>query len=106
MRLSTALTPRVIGCAEDLPQHIALPRGLWPELEVLLRRHGVALDVDDKREHGTSVSYGFQGALTDVQKKATRAPSWRMRSVHSSRRRASARPWSGRTWSRSVAAAR
>ena len=28
MRLSTALTPRVISCAEDLPQHVALPRGL------------------------------------------------------------------------------
>jgi superfamily II DNA or RNA helicase len=73
MRLSTALTPRVIGCAGELPQHVALPRGLRPELEVLLRRHGVALNVDDKREHGASVSYGFQGALTDVQKKAARA---------------------------------
>jgi superfamily II DNA or RNA helicase len=73
MRLSTALTPRVIGCAEDLPQHIALPRGLRPELEGLLRRHGVALEVEDTREHGTSVSYRFHGALTDVQKKAARA---------------------------------
>jgi hypothetical protein len=27
MRLSTALTPRVIACAEDLPQHVAVPRG-------------------------------------------------------------------------------
>ena len=37
MRLSTALTPRVIACAEDLPQHVALPRGCRPELEELLR---------------------------------------------------------------------
>lgn len=73
MRLSTALTPRVIGCAEDLAQHIALPRGLQPELEGLLGRHGVALEVEDKRESGTRVSYGFQGTLTDVQKKAARA---------------------------------
>lgn len=32
MRLSTATTPRVIACAEDLPQHIALPgaaRSAW-----------------------------------------------------------------------------
>ena len=46
MRLSTALTPRVIGCAEDLPQHIALPRGLRPELEGLLRRHGITTVVN------------------------------------------------------------
>jgi superfamily II DNA or RNA helicase len=73
MRLSTALTPRMIGCAEDLPQHIALPRGLRPELEELLRRHGVALAVEDKREGGTATVHRFQGTLTDVQKKAARA---------------------------------
>ena len=49
MRLSTALTPRVIACAEDLPQHVALPRGCQAELEELLREHGVALDVEDQR---------------------------------------------------------
>src|SRR5437899_12820734 len=27
MRLSTALTPRLVACAEDHPQHVALPRG-------------------------------------------------------------------------------
>ena len=41
MRLSTAMTPRVIACAEDLPQHVALPRGCRTELEALLREHGV-----------------------------------------------------------------
>jgi superfamily II DNA or RNA helicase len=73
MRLSTALTPRVIGCAEDLPQHIALPRGLRPELEALLNRHEVALEVEDKREGGRAIGFRFQGTLTDVQKKAARA---------------------------------
>ncbi len=43
MRLSTATTPRVIACAEDLPQHVALPRGCRADLEGLLRQHGVAL---------------------------------------------------------------
>jgi hypothetical protein len=28
MRLSTALTPRIVACAEELPRHMALPRGL------------------------------------------------------------------------------
>jgi superfamily II DNA or RNA helicase len=73
MRLSTALTPRVIGCAEELPQHVALPRGLRPELEGLLSRHGVALEVEDKRQGGTATVHRFQGTLTDVQKKAARA---------------------------------
>lgn len=73
MRLSTALTPRVIGCAEDLRQHVALPRGLRPELEALLERHGVALEVEDKRESGKATGFRFQGSLTDVQKKAVRA---------------------------------
>ncbi len=35
MRLSTALTPRVIAIAEDLPQHIGFPRGCQPELDAL-----------------------------------------------------------------------
>jgi hypothetical protein len=33
MRLSTAITPRVIACAEEFPQHIALPRGCLSDLE-------------------------------------------------------------------------
>jgi hypothetical protein len=40
MRLSTALTPRVIGCAEDLPQHVSLPRGCQALLEELLSALG------------------------------------------------------------------
>ena len=73
MRLSTALTPRVVCCAEDLHQHIALPRGLRPELEELLGRHAVALEVGDQRESGKATAFRFQGSLTDVQEKAVRA---------------------------------
>ncbi len=73
MRLSTAMTPRVISCAEDLPQHVALPRGCRRELEELLCGHGVALDVEDQRSRGAPVEFRFQGTLTAVQEKATRA---------------------------------
>jgi superfamily II DNA or RNA helicase len=45
MRLSTATTPRVIACAEDLRRHVGLPRGCRSELEKLLGEHGVTLDV-------------------------------------------------------------
>ena len=73
MRLSTAMTPRVISCAEDLPQHVALPRGCRQELEELLRRHGVVLDVEDQRTHGSPLELHFQGTLTAVQDQAARA---------------------------------
>jgi hypothetical protein len=55
MRLSAALTPRVITCAEDLSEHIVLPRGCWPEIEALLNEYGVALSVADKREDGATL---------------------------------------------------
>ena len=36
LRLSTALTPRVICCAEEFPQHLGVPRGCLDELRELL----------------------------------------------------------------------
>ena len=73
MRLSTALTPRVISCAEDLPQHVALPRGCRPDLEGLLRGLGIALDVVDERVCGEPLAVSFLGTLTPVQDHAARA---------------------------------
>jgi superfamily II DNA or RNA helicase len=73
LRLSTALTPRVIACAEDLPEHVTLPRGCRPELEQLLREHDSALVVEDQRCDGKPLDVTFQGQLTPVQKKAARS---------------------------------
>jgi len=73
LRLSTALTPRVISCAEDLPQHVGLPRGCQADLEAFLREHSVALDVEDKRETGADLQVSFHGELTTVQRQAARA---------------------------------
>jgi superfamily II DNA or RNA helicase len=73
MRLSTATTPRVIACAEDLPNHVALPRGCKNDLEELLRVHGVALDVADERVPGIPLGLRFHGKLTPVQEAAARA---------------------------------
>ena len=73
MRLSTALTPRIISCAEDLPQHVALPRGCRPDLEALLRDLGVALEVVDERVGGEPLALRFIGTLTPVQDQAARA---------------------------------
>jgi superfamily II DNA or RNA helicase len=73
MRLSTATTPRVISCAEDLSQHVGLPRGRQVELQGLLREFGVALEVDDQRVAGKSLGLRFRGKLTAVQQRAVNA---------------------------------
>jgi superfamily II DNA or RNA helicase len=73
MRLSTALTPRVIACAEELPLFVALPRGCVPEAEQLLAEHGVKLAVEDQRHDGAPQELKFDGELTPVQKEAARA---------------------------------
>ncbi len=73
MRLSTALTPRVIACAEELPEHITLPRGCLPEVEALLNGYGISLSVSDKREEGTVLDCSFTGTLTSVQEQAAKA---------------------------------
>lgn len=73
MRLSTALTPRVISCAEDTSAHIGLPRGCRTELEALFRDHGIALSIEDERQDGEVLDVDFHGNLTRVQVAAVRA---------------------------------
>jgi len=73
LRLSTALTPMVISCAEELDDHIALPRGCLAELEALLRDHGVGLEVEDKRTAGQPLELSFHGQLRPPQEQAARA---------------------------------
>ena len=73
MRLSTALTPRIISCAEDLPEHIGLPRGCLAALEELLRGHGIEPEVEDQRIEGEPQDWHFHGELTDLQMRASRA---------------------------------
>jgi len=73
MRLSTAMTPRVIACAEDLPQFVGLPRGRRGEVDDLLRGYGVSLKVEDDRLSGEPLGVRFQGRLTPVQEKAAGA---------------------------------
>ena len=73
MRLSTALTPRIIACAEDFPQHVALPRGCTDDAAALLRDLGATLEVDDQRATGQAIEHGFRGTLTGLQEQAVRA---------------------------------
>ncbi len=73
MRLSTAMTPRVISCAEELPLHVGIPRGCQFELGQLLASHGARMALVDERIAGTPLDVRFTGELTSVQQTAARA---------------------------------
>lgn len=72
LRLSTALTPRVVACAEELAEYVALPRGCRSELAQVLEDHRSTLHVEDQRCGGKPLEVTFQGQLTPIQKKAAR----------------------------------
>ncbi|MCQ6562248.1 TOTE conflict system archaeo-eukaryotic primase domain-containing protein [Paenibacillus mendelii] len=73
MRLSTYGKPRVISCAEDLENHIALPRGCLHDLISIFEQNQVKVLLDDQRSSGTSIEAEFTGTLTTLQDTAARA---------------------------------
>lgn len=73
LRLSTALTPRVISCAEDHGKHISLPRGCLDDVQALLQEYKSHLEVEDLRSLGDPVDVSFFGELTDAQHQAAKA---------------------------------
>ena len=73
MRLSTALTPRVISCAKDLVRFMLLPRGCLADAEALLAQNDVTLTVADEREEGERLELELHGELTPAQNEASRA---------------------------------
>ncbi len=72
MRLSTALTPRVICCSEELQSYITIPRGCMENLSQLCSVNQITLDIQDKRVNGNSVQFTFTGDLTETQEKSCR----------------------------------
>ncbi len=73
LRLSTALTPRVISCAEDHEKHISLPRGCLDDVQLLLKEHKSHLKVEDLRHAGDPIDATFFGELTEAQHKAEKS---------------------------------
>jgi hypothetical protein len=73
MRLPVYDKPRIIQCAEDLPKHIALPRGLLGDIEALLRRLKVKPVLRDERIGGASLELSFNGELRPEQLAAAKA---------------------------------
>ena len=73
MRMSVWDKPRVIGCAENFPRHIALPRGCLDAARSLLRENGISCDLRDERFGGDRLDAAFAGVLRPDQELAVSA---------------------------------
>src|SRR5213594_14270 len=73
MRLPTYDKPRIIACAEEHSDHIALPRGCVEEVHDLLSDLNVKIIMRDERHHGEPLDLVFQGTLRPEQQTAANA---------------------------------
>jgi superfamily II DNA or RNA helicase len=69
-RLSTFRIPRIISCAEDFPNHLAIPRGCWEKLCALVEPLNITIATSDERFNGSSIEVEFHGNLTETQHRA------------------------------------
>lgn len=73
MRLSVWNKPRVIGCAQNFPKHIALPRGCLDAALELLAGNGITAEFQDERFTGDPIDVSFLGTLRSDQEVAVSA---------------------------------
>jgi superfamily II DNA or RNA helicase len=73
MRFAVWDKPRVIGCAENYPDHIALPRGCLDAVRELMQDNGIRCDLKDERYSGTRLDASFIGTLRRDQEIAVAA---------------------------------
>jgi len=73
MRFSVWKEPRVIGCAENYPNHIALPRGCLDAALDLLRENAIGVELVDERCSGEPIEVAFAGTLRLDQEAAVAA---------------------------------
>jgi hypothetical protein len=73
MRLPTWDKPRVIGCAEEIPNYIALPRGCVGAVQKMLDDHEIRCDLRDERNPGEMLDLEFVGSLRLGQQAAVDA---------------------------------
>ena len=73
MRFTVWDKPRVIGCAENYPNHIALPRGCLEPAQELLRDNNIRSDLHDERFVGEKLDVTFVGTLRLDQETAMAA---------------------------------
>jgi len=70
MRLPVWDKPRIIACAEDHAEHLALPRGCWDEVVDLLKTLKIKTKLRDERFSGKRLEVAFAGILRPDQEKA------------------------------------
>lgn len=70
MRLPTYEKPRIIACAEDLTEHIALPRGCFEEVLALFKELKIKPRIRDERVAGSPLDLQFTGTLRPEQESA------------------------------------
>jgi len=70
MRLPVYDKPRIISCAEDHAEHIALPRGCLEEVLDLLKTVKIKTTLRDERFGGKRLELAFSGTLRPEQEKA------------------------------------
>lgn len=63
MRFPVWGKPRVIGCAENYSDHIALPRGCFDAAMQLLQENNIRCDLHDERFKGDALDVAFGGTL-------------------------------------------
>jgi len=73
MRFSVWDQPRVIGCAENYPNHIALPRGCLDAAKDLLHDNNIRCELVDERHPGQPIDVVFAGTLRPDQETAVAA---------------------------------
>ena len=73
MRFTVWDKPRVIGCAENYPNHIALPRGCLEPVQALLGDNNIRSELRDERFAGEKLDVNFVGTLRLDQEAAMAA---------------------------------
>lgn len=67
IRMSTHDKPRIITCADNLPNSLVLPRGCFEEVCSNLSSFDYKYSIIDKRESGNNILCDFNGTLTKEQ---------------------------------------
>lgn len=73
MRFPTYEIPRIIACAEDHPNHIALPRGCLEDICCLLSDLNIKMILREELCIGQPLNASFQGQLRHEQQAAAKA---------------------------------
>jgi superfamily II DNA or RNA helicase len=73
MRMPVFDKPRIIACAEEFSEHIALPRGCADDLRSLLESLAIKVRISDQRNAGQPLDVSFCGELRDEQLLAGKA---------------------------------